>query len=202
MKTVREYELNNFTIWKDWYFMREEEKEFMRKDLERDLFLNHVMPESAEWKYDAKIGEYMIPIYTEAQLDREASRLNDVYFEDEQSNLDVELPEVAVICVDLGLWNGNVRVACEAKINNLNACLHMYGGGDFLRVYVDGEDICGEEVHHDGINHWKMRMVNPELSEEEREKFWSQLREGAIDEAFEKYTVPLGDKVREVYGAW
>ena len=119
---------------------------------------------------------------------------NDFQLECEKMNLNKELGQELVMFGTLGLWNGTRTGWKRIKGTNLN---DIFQGtcGDYVTWYVDEDgDICCEDIHHDGTNHYKYRAIKSDISDWEFEEL---LAEGKpIDELTEK----LGHYVADIYG--
>ena len=138
-------------------------------------------------------------LYPEEELTDE--RLYDWAYEDnmeqlecEKMNLNKELGADLVMFGTLGLWNGTRKGWKRIKGTNLN---DIFQGtcGDYLTWYVDENgDICCDDIHHDGTNHYKYRAIKADISDWE---FDELMAEG---EDIDKLTDKLGKYVAEIYG--
>ena len=122
------------------------------------------------------------------------------YLEDEIENLNMELPGKIVVLGKLGLWHGSVY-GYKVLGNNLSDILTMDYAGDEPSIYGDGENICAEDPHHDGVNFYTFRMLKPEIEEDEIYEFLQEyICGGPDDELIDMFTVSLWSEVAKVYG--
>ena len=66
--------------------------------------------------------------------------------------------------------------------------------------YSDGKDICQNESHHDGTNHYVYRVLKGSTKEEQMANFEALLEGSDTPERREKYTSSLLPAVAAVYG--
>ena len=114
--------------------------------------------------------------------------------EAEECNLDKELYTDLVMIGRLGLWNGVREGWKHINGSNLN---DIFQGtcGDYVTWYVDENgDICCEDIHHDGTNHYTYRAIRKDLTPWEFDELMAEGK--SIDELTEK----LGHYVQEIYG--
>jgi hypothetical protein len=84
---------------------------------------------------------------------------NNMYFEDEQHNLNKELEGRIIIIADLGLWNGR-KQGYKLLGTNINTIFNINSRGfDYAEFYGDGHNIRGTEHHHDGTNYYLYRVI-------------------------------------------
>lgn len=95
-------------------------------------------------------------------MDYYLTELNPSYLEDEQANLDIQLPGKVIAIADLGLWYGR-RTGYRVLDNNLNCVLQSHVDGmSEICIYGDSYNIRADEAHHDGMNHYLYRMLCPD----------------------------------------
>ena len=132
-----------------------------------------------------------------------AEMLNYEYLEDERLNLNIELIDNIVILADLGLWYGHRLGYKNLVSRNIKDCLrHNIKGQSSACWYLDERfDLCCDEAHHDGTNHYLYRMWRPEIKEQARNNFLAKVYEGtATRRDINRYTMRLGDPIAKVYG--
>lgn len=126
--------------------------------------------------------------------------MNNSYLDDERMNLDIQLEYPILIISDLGLWDGrrkaykvvssgNIRDILYAQVNGMSRC----------NWYCDGYNICCDEAHHDGINHYIYREIR---NESNIGRFLDKLYYGApiSHSIFNHYTRSIAKDVARVYG--
>lgn len=98
----------------------------------------------------------------EEELDRFIEDTNDVYFDDERSNVESYENQhglkTYVILADLGLWYGH---AAGGKIikglwNAISKCFE-----DYNHIYEYKRRLCVDAIHHDGTNHFQIKELTP-----------------------------------------
>lgn len=126
--------------------------------------------------------------------------INDMYFDDERANLDIQLGMPIIVCADLGLWNGRRMGYKMIDSGNIRDCL--FGDGDFSEWFVDRKgDLRCTSVHHDGTNHYLYRAVRERVPDWRVERLQEKLYNGTADDAdIERVTRRLGDEIAAVYG--
>ena len=80
--------------------------------------------------------------------------INGTYFQDEKTNLDIQLSRPILVVGDLGLWHGRRMGYKEIESGNISDCLYTERDIDNATWFVDknGDFRC-EAIHHDGTNH-------------------------------------------------
>lgn len=124
---------------------------------------------------------------------------SDIRFEDEGTNLDMELDGNILVIADLGLWNGRRR---GYKILGTNLRDILFAAqGDCYRVYFDSTDgeVKADDVHHDGTNHYLFREIRRGVHDH------AVLTGGICGGTYaqrdiDRYTKSLGKRVRRIYG--
>lgn len=120
--------------------------------------------------------------------------INDDYLDDEKVNLDKELGQNLVMIGYLSLWDGNRTGWKRLNGTNLN---DIFQGtcGDYVTWYVNEDgDICCDDCHHDGTNHYVYRAIKENLSDWEFDELMAEGKN--VDELTDK----LGHYVKEIYG--
>lgn len=201
--TKREYKQETVGVWKNFHFYSKEERQYLMDVALEYLNAGNVTPQkvlSKERTDNPKVWNMNVT-YSDEQI---ANTMYEMICDDRmyeiKFNLNKELPEPLYAFGVTNSWDGSCY-GCSECARNLNECLKFNLGGDHTKVCVEGDKLMRYDVHHDGINIAEFRMVNPNLSNEERCKFVDELIKGNIDAAKE-FTVPLGDMVRAVYGSW
>ena len=149
--------------------------------------------ENAEREYFAEEG---IEPTDEQIYDGVTDHIN-LWYEDEECNLNRELDGRVLAIADLGLWYGR-RKAYKILGRNLSDILWNISCDEF-RVYADRYNVKAEGYHHDGHNYVEYR----ELREDRNYdillgKLYNN--EEVSREEINYYTKSLRSKVREVYG--
>lgn len=86
--------------------------------------------------------------------------VNSEYLEDERINLDKKLENPILIIADLGLWNGRAAACKILESGNLKDILcAQVNGISKNHWYCDGYNICCDETHHNGTNHYLYREI-------------------------------------------
>lgn len=130
---------------------------------------------------------------------RHCADRNLLFLDDERKNLNIELPNSIIAIGDLGLWNGR-HSGYKEYSTQLSSIL--YFEGDECEWYVDNNNELRATIsHHDGTNYVLYRMWKGGLSEVEKDEFKDIILKGApsISE-INKYTLPVGKYVADVYG--
>lgn len=170
--------MKKFVIWDSWIDM-DKWKEFIEEDKE----LN---PESYKG-CDPEEAAY------EAIYD-----MNQRYLEDERMNLDIQLPHPILILADLGLWNGRSQGYKVIDSGNIKDILHSQSEGE-CKWYCNGYDICCDESHHDGINHYIYREIR---NEDNIDNFLNRIYNGEKipKRTINYYTRSIAKDIGRVYG--
>lgn len=92
--------------------------------------------------------------------------INGTYFQDEKTNLDIQLSRPILVVGDLGLWHGRRMGYKEIESGNISDCLYTERDIDNATWFVDknGDFRC-EAIHHDGTNHYLYRAYKDGVSE-------------------------------------
>lgn len=126
--------------------------------------------------------------------------INGTYFQDEKTNLDIQLSRPILVIGDLGLWNGRRMGYKEIESGNIRDCL--YSDTDYATWFVDknGDFRC-DAIHHDGTNHYLYRVYKDDVSETQINNLKEKIYYGKATRAdIVRVTRRLGDDIAKVYG--
>ena len=128
--------------------------------------------------------------------------LNDMYFEDEKSNLDIPTEGRIIEIADVGLWDGRRMGYNLLDEHNIKACLNFKRDCEYAEWWVDSHNnLRSKQTHHDGTNYILYREVKPEITSDQLDNFcWKLYRGKATSKDITKYTRAIGKQVRNVYG--
>lgn len=128
--------------------------------------------------------------------------LNDMYFEDEKSNLNIPTEGRIIEIADVGLWNGRRMGYNLLDEYNIKACLNIKSGCEYAEWWVDSHNnLRSRQTHHDGTHYILYREVKPEITSDQLDNFcWKLYRGKATSKNITKYTRAIGKQVRNVYG--
>ena len=146
-----------------------------------------------DWKDDLR---KLYPDSSENELMEIAYDINQSYLDDERENLDKELGRPIIIFGSIHLWNGTRDGYKILKGENLNDCLDGTCG-DCVRDYGENHEFKCTDAHHDGTNIYTYRLLKKDFTTEDFEEYAFNK---SVKEAVEKFTEPMGDYVREIYG--
>lgn len=119
--------------------------------------------------------------------------------DDERSNLRTIKTGTVFVEADLGLWNGRKPgYRLLEGDGGLDRIFDVFQG-DFFSIYVDGKDLVGKDVHHDGTNRYGFFEV---LDRESADEIAGLLCSGkpVPEELRQKGLRPLGPDVCNLYG--
>ena len=86
-------------------------------------------------------------------------KTNNMYLDDERSNLNEKVDGRILIIADIGKWNGRVD-GYKILGNNINEIFNINDRGfDYAEFYGDGYNIRATECHHDGTNYYLYRVI-------------------------------------------
>lgn len=131
---------------------------------------------------------------------------NYLYLGDERQNLDITLPGPILVIADLGLWDGRHRGVGLIRSGNIADCLQSQVRGDSTCHWYLNEvgDLCCDEAHHDGTNHYLYRGVRPTKSGDYEPRIRTLYNtipnNGLTQYQRTHYTYRLGDYIANVYG--
>lgn len=123
--------------------------------------------------------------------------LAEIFYQDEQCNLNTQLDGRVVAIADLGFWNGR-RKGYAIGTTNLN-CILSLGSQDTNKVYCDSYNVYKTASHHDGTHYIMFR----ELREDRNvERFLDKIYNGKdiSNRVLNYYTKSLRPYIKKVYG--
>lgn len=210
---MKKYECETFVVWQDMWNMEPEVIEDMKEGALETLIMSRMTPDAWEWVDDpddpSRAGGYFRGTYSEGRILEMARELNDEDLDDERRNLDRPLPATLWAWDDE--WGMALRLSdlttdalrIDNSSCNLNQCLDLFDSyAEITKIVVEGEELINREVYHDRHDKYIVRMEKPDMTDEERDDFKYLLEWGKANDAMERYTIPMGDMVREVYGVW
>ena len=166
------------------------------------------MKEYLIWSSDVNVEDYedfLKEEYPEITDEYEkytlCSEMNDMYFEDEMANLDINTNPIVCIA-DLGLWNGR-RTGIKRCGNNVNSILCSTMNGN-VKFFYDRYNVKGTEYHHDGTNYYVYREIKGNTYEEQ-ERNYNRLLNAVLENTLtssliSRCTRSIRDYVTSVYG--
>lgn len=128
--------------------------------------------------------------------------INGTYFQDEKTNLDIQLSRPILVIGDLGLWNGRRMGYKEIESGNISDCLCTEQDIENATWFVDrnGDFRC-DAIHHDGTNHYLYRVFKEGVSKTQMENLRDKIYHGKATRAdITRLTRRLGDEIADVYG--
>ena len=122
---------------------------------------------------------------------------NDMYFEDEYTNLNKKIDGRILVIADLGLWDGR-KQGCKI-IEGKNIADILYTDCDYAEWYSDGYNIRCTAHHHDGTNHYLYRVIRENRN---INNLLDAIRNGeeVTSKKLNYYTKSLHKDVAEIYG--
>lgn len=130
----------------------------------------------------------------------EAEELNYTYLEDERLNLNKPAGGQIICIADIGLWNGR-RKGYKLIGDDIDQIL--YPRMDCISSntwYDNGKDICHDEHHHDGSNHYIYRIMKGDTYEKQCENADKLYSKPLTNQRIGIYTKSLRPLVAEIYG--
>lgn len=121
----------------------------------------------------------------------------------ERLNLNIDLDQPIIVIADLGLWDGRRTGYSTILSGNIRDCLYSNMRGEsYCCWYLDElGDLCCDEAHHDGTNHYIYRTWKESASASERDALLHKLYYNtATRKDITRATKRLGDLIAEVYG--
>ena len=119
--------------------------------------------------------------------------------DDVKTNLKSLVFDNGIVCLgEIEFWDGS-RKAYKSIGNNLSNIFNVISSWDWVKFYVEDEDLKGRESHHDGTNFYMFRAWREGVEESKKEEALSQWLKGSPS-MVEKLTEPLGDYVKKIYG--
>ena len=98
----------------------------------------------------------------EEELDRFIEDTNDMFLDDERSNVEFYEKQYGqktyIILADLGLWDGRAEGGKIIKglWNAISKCFE-----DYNHIYEYRRRLCVDAIHHDGTNHFQIKELTP-----------------------------------------
>lgn len=130
-------------------------------------------------------------------LDRYVEEMNYDNLGDERLNLAIQLEHPIVILADVARWNGACFGYKVIESGNISDILYsLVRGASNSHWYSDGANICCDEAHHDGTNHYVYRELLAPIEDIKDGLFDDRKRERTI----QKYTRSIAPNVHKVYG--
>ena len=152
--------------------------------------------DTSEWETFIEEDKLLNPEFYKGRDPEEAAYeavcdMNQVYLEDERNNLNIQLSHPILILADLGLWNGR-------RQGNIKDILYSQSDGE-CKWYCNGYDICCDECHHDGTNHYIYREIR---NEDNIDNFLDRLYYGEkiTRRTINYYTRSIAKDIGSVYG--
>ena len=134
--------MNKHIIWSNMNLDIEDRRDGYLEELEMN---NKHLPDENE-DYDNELMDWMY-------------ETNNMYLDDERSNLNKKVDGRILIIGDIGKWNGRVD-GYKILGNNINEIFNINDRGfDYAEFYGDGYDIRATECHHDGTNYYLYRVI-------------------------------------------
>ena len=140
-------------------------------------------------------------------LDTDDGEMENYWFEDEETNLDIPLKDKAIIAfADTGEWFGRGRGAVIFK-DNVNEILSCFPSCDYRKLYSDGRNIRGTFTHHDGTHYVLFRIADADKAQRIVDKII--FKDGLTangervpyeEDYFVKVTKSLAPTISNVYG--
>ena len=122
------------------------------------------------------------------------------WFEDAESNLNVELDTRILAIADVGRWNGRV-MGYKELTGNLSSILRSMNV-DYLKVYVADREVKATGIHHDGTNYVTFRAWKDSTTDAQKERVTEAIynqKENAMA-LVKRYTRSLAKDVKKIYG--
>lgn len=154
-----------------------------REDLMEEAECDGVENPSEEWLYNRMC------------------EVNDMYLEDERSNLNIQLHSPIIVIASLGLWDGKHNGYCMIPSGNIKDCLSERNA-ECAEWYVDKYgNLRAMIYHHDGTNHYLYRVLKEHISDTMLETLKRKICENRLTQAdIARYTLRIGDHIAKVYG--
>lgn len=97
-----------------------------------------------------------------------------------------------IVCfAKLGLWNGSRKAYKIISSGKLKDCLSVFCGDD-IKLYVEDNELKGEDIHHDGTNHYIFREL---LSDSNEDDVYGMVYRFDEDGAMDSVSKAIGEKV-------
>jgi len=124
-----------------------------------------------------------------------------ITYDAERENLDVTIDTDILAIADLGLWNGRRRGYRELG-KNLNSIFSVWDSCEDIKLYVEGSEVKGEGIHHDGRNCTIFRAWKKNVSDEKKEKVLNAIYNNSLDadDLIKKATRSIAKDIKSIYG--
>lgn len=156
--------------------------------------------ELEDWREAFEDGEDL----SDDELYYRATELNFEFLNDERTRLrDIDLEQPAVIIADLDLWDGHRSAYRCPLASTVGDLLYRSARSTKTDEWYINElgDLCCEEGHHDGVNHYLYRMWKPGTSDRQRMNLLTKIYLGtATRKDITRVTTRIGDKIAAYYG--
>ena len=134
---------------------------------------------------------------TNNEIMDEVYHQEELWYGDEQLNLDREVEGRIIAIADIGTWRGR-RSGYKLCGSRLNEVLALYKC-DSISVSCNNYTIYADLYHHDGVNHVEYRELREDTNYEVLlDALYSQ--KPVSREMIRKYTKSLRPYIKEVYG--
>ena len=131
-----------FLIW-DEHIDPEKWTDFLQEDKEMNPF-----------SYEGLSGREL-----EAEEWQRIQEMNEQYLEDERCNLDKVIGRAVIELCKFQYWNGIEENAFLISSGNMKDIFRRHCRASMCRWYSDGNNICCDESHHDGTNHYIYKVI-------------------------------------------
>lgn len=95
----------------------------------------------------------------EAEEWQRIQEMNEQYLEDERCNLDKVIGRAVIELCKFQYWNGIEENAFLISSGNMKDIFRRHCQMSMCRWYSDGNNICCDESHHDGTNHYIYKVI-------------------------------------------
>lgn len=138
---------------------------------------------------------------TDADLVNFQNDEQEMWFDSEKENLDLNIATDILAVASLGLWNGRRR-GYRTLGNNLAEVFRVWNSCEDIKLYVEDRDVKGIGRHHDGTNYVTFRAWKKNISEAKKEELLKELYYGEdnADVLIKKYTRSIAKDVASIYG--
>ena len=182
------------------------------KKKERIIYQSSYFSERKESEERKDFKSYLMECMDmdEAEAERMSNNDDDFYgwqneqesnwFEDEESNLNVELDTRILAIADIGRWNGRV-MGYKELTGNLSSILRSMNV-DYLKVYFTDREVRAIGHHHDGTNYVTFRAWRTSTTDAQKERVTEAIynqKENAMA-LVKRYTRSLAKDVKKIYG--
>lgn len=121
------------------------------------------------------------------------------WFDDEFANMNQKLYGRILVLADLGLRNGRGKsyqiLEGEFSTVNLNSVFSVVCGYG-QEFYSNGANLCCDDYHHDGVNHYEFRLIQ---GDKDIEVLLNKFLDGqATKEDINRYTMSLIPYINKV----